>query len=206
MRPAAGEQLSVHRPAGDWKTHLRVEAWPKVCLCERHADTELAPCQQCPACQQIARGLAPRRRCRLATRRQIVHPDRAVHWGSRASIVAKACVIASHFAPAAAGDGVAIIDDADWMNQEGANSLAQDAGRASTSFPVDLDRHQSATSVAHHPVALPNRSVPAVAARVCRTVRCWRRTCARTRRGTTDGRLVRRESWTAPANSLTPRC
>lgn len=91
-------------------------------LCERVAEAELAPCGSCAACQQVMSDThpdlqlvsKPTERAYIPVSTFIGERDQR----SRAGL----CHFMS-LTPSGGKRRIAIVDDADWLNQEGANSL-----------------------------------------------------------------------------------
>jgi DNA polymerase III subunit delta' len=91
-------------------------------LCERQAETELAPCLECPSCQQVAADSHP----------DVIRVERPegksfipieLFIGDREHRSREGLCHRISLRPSSGRRRIAIIDDADWMNQEGANSL-----------------------------------------------------------------------------------
>lgn len=91
-------------------------------LCTRVAEHELAPCGQCAECQQVLSDSHPD--LRIVQR----PPDKAfipvdTFIGDRDHRMQSGLCRFISITPAGGKRRIAIIDDADWLNQEGANSL-----------------------------------------------------------------------------------
>lgn len=116
----AGSFLLVG-PDGSGK-HTIVQLLSQTLLCQKSAPSEMSPCGRCPACQQVRAGThpdvvrvgKPDDRTFIPLRLLIGDPDVRMHEGFCYDIRMK---------PLMGRRKVAIIDDADFLNEEGANCL-----------------------------------------------------------------------------------
>src|SRR5258708_2688625 len=108
-------------PSGIGKRRFAFEL-AKCLLCDRHTDAELMSCGACSSCQQVAAGThpdlltvcLPEGKSELPIKLFIGEDDRRGKEGLCHDLSLK---------PMSARRRVAIIDDAEWMSDEAANSL-----------------------------------------------------------------------------------
>ena len=120
------------------------------------------PCGECPGCVQVAAGThpdlilvaKPEDKSFLPLELLIGDKEHRMREGLCHDIGLK---------PFMGGRKVAIIDDADHLNAEGANCAAEDARGAAAAIGADPDRHQPGASTADDPLALPDDPLPPVA-------------------------------------------
>ena len=108
-------------PEGIGKRTLALKL-AQALLCTRNAETDLDPCGDCPECQQVDSDSHPDL--------QVVckPPDRSfipveTFIGDREHRMREGLCHFMSLTPAGGRRRIAIVDDADWLNQEGANSL-----------------------------------------------------------------------------------
>jgi DNA polymerase-3 subunit delta' len=108
-------------PAGVGKRTFALKL-AQALLCETHAGQQLDPCGRCPACQQVAAGShpdlvlvgKPKDKSFIPVETFIGDREHRMQEGLCHNISLK---------PFCGGRKIAIIDDADYLNQEGANCL-----------------------------------------------------------------------------------
>lgn len=91
-------------------------------LCETRGDAHLDPCEVCPACQQVAAGAHPDLEFVARPKDKNFIPLEAF-IGDREHRMREGLCHNISLKPFCGGRKIAIIDDADYLNQEGANCL-----------------------------------------------------------------------------------
>ncbi len=91
-------------------------------LCERHAEAELMPCLRCPSCQQVVADSHPDVDLIARPAGKTVIPIE-LFIGDQEHRSREGLCHRISLRPSSGRRRIAIIDDADWMNQEGANCL-----------------------------------------------------------------------------------
>ena len=108
-------------PAGIGKKRFAVEL-ARCLLCERHGDQELDSCGQCPSCQQVAAGTHPDFIFVSPPEGKSILPIKLIA-GDKDTRGKEGLVYDLSLKPMSARRRVAILDEADWMNDEAANAL-----------------------------------------------------------------------------------
>lgn len=108
-------------PAGIGKRTFAVHL-AKTLLCEQNAAEELNPCGVCPACQQVDAKTHPDLEIVGKPKERNFIPIETF-IGDREHRMRKGLCHNIGLKPFRGGRKIAIIDDADWLNQEGANCL-----------------------------------------------------------------------------------
>ena len=136
-------------------------------LCERVPEERLDPCGECPSCHQV-RGAD-----RIPTWRLIGKPaDKAfipleLLIGDAEHRMRAGLCYNIALKPYSGRRKVAIIDDADYLNKEGANCLLKTLEEPPPQVGADPDRHERAAAASDDPLALPDRPVSAAGGGGC---------------------------------------
>jgi DNA polymerase-3 subunit delta' len=108
-------------PAGIGKRRFALEL-AECLLCERHSDAELESCGQCPSCQQVKARTHPDLILISPPEGKSILPIKLIVGEDDTRGKEGLCHDLS-LRPMSARRRVAIIDEADWMNDEAANAL-----------------------------------------------------------------------------------
>ena len=141
-------------PAGVGKGSFAVRLAATL-LCQNRAAAALDPCGICPACQQVAAGTHPDL-LRVAKPADKTFIPLELFIGSKEKRMQEGLCHDISLKPFMGGRRVAIIDDADYLNEEG-QLLAEDARGTAAPIGVDPDRIQRRSPVAHHSLARRDR-------------------------------------------------
>ena len=144
-------------PAGVGKRTFAI-LLAKSLLCEHNDGITLTACDQCPACTQVDALSHPDLEIVSRPPEKNVIPVE-LFIGDREHRMREGLCHRISLKPFSGGRKIAIIDDADFLNQEGANCLLKNIRGTSWWFDHHFDWHQSTATTADDSQPMPDCSI-----------------------------------------------
>ena len=148
-------------PAGIGKRTFAL-GWRSRCSVRPDPFPHSIPAAQCAGCQQVLAGTHPDL-LRIAQPADKSFIPVELFIGSKEKRMQEGLCHDISLKPFMGGRRVAIIDDADYLNEEGANSLLKTLEEPPPAIGADTDRHQRRSAAAHDSLARSIDSLSAVA-------------------------------------------